>query len=78
MEPVKYQLDKLEDILKIPEASADRFFEDIRRFYDTMKPVRNLMDMVNPTTPIVEKFVWIDDGVRGGSGDKINIRVEQR
>lgn len=66
-EPKRYEIEKLTDILEIPEEKFDAFVEDLRT-YHTMgihmtKLLETLADIGGVKAEVIpQKMTWIDDG----------------
>jgi len=63
----QYIVEKITDILAIPEDKFDDFLVDLRAYYQLGCSVPNLIDEISntmgvKTQTIPQKMVWIDDG----------------
>jgi hypothetical protein len=63
----RYEIEKLTDILQIPEESLEAFIEDLRSYYSACKGLMGLVKVVGdiqntPVEGIPGKMTWIDDG----------------
>lgn len=65
--PKKYSIEKITDILQIPEDSFDNFLIDLKEYYLFGKSMNELVDALGPLDGVdprleLKQLVWIDDG----------------
>lgn len=63
----RYEIEKITDILQVPEESFDKFLVDLSTYYHLGKHMTTLIDEVAAVggikvKTVPQKFTWIDDG----------------
>ena len=69
----QYQIEKLEDIIDIPDASIPAFLKDLEIWVKMMKDAKKMLPKGIEMLP---RMIWVDDGQTGMSD--INIITEVR
>lgn len=62
----RYEIEKITDILAIPEEGIDDFLTDLKAYYQLGRSISELTDEVSvvagiKTKTVLQKFTWIDD-----------------
>jgi hypothetical protein len=74
----RYEIEKIEDILVIPEESFDDFLVDLKEYYNIQHDFKKLAKDVEGifgegSIRTESKFIWIDDGKHER---KVTVKVE--
>lgn len=67
---MKYEINTINDLLKLTPEQLPRCFADLQDWYNFAKPLSEITDLKSST------FTWVDDGVVGAR--KITLDIKEK